>query len=189
MVFTYCTDTNYNANTNNITRQYRLSHDGSAGFYLRSISYGTAAPSGGSTGDMYLQVASATNVKSSIIDIVYPVGSIYMSVNSTSPASLFGGTWSQLKDRFLLACGDTYSNGATGGEATHKLTVAEMPAHTHTGKVYNTDGHYSGSMHETRAWSDTSGTSELQITNSVGGNGAHNNMPPYLAVYIWKRTA
>ena len=64
-------------------------------------------------------------------DKVYPVGSIYMSVNNTSPASLFGGTWEQLKDRFLLGCGDTYSNGATGGEASHVLTEEEMPSHEH----------------------------------------------------------
>ena len=59
----------------------------------------------------------------------YPVGAIYISTISTSPASLFGGTWEQLKDRFLLGAGDTYAAGATGGEAAHALTVNEMPPH------------------------------------------------------------
>ena len=63
---------------------------------------------------------------------IYPVGAIYMSVSSTSPASLFGGTWEQIQNRFLLAAGDTYAAGKTGGEATHTLTVEEMPAHNHS---------------------------------------------------------
>ena len=58
-----------------------------------------------------------------ILDKIHPVGSIYISENSTSPATLFGGTWERVKDRFLLAAGDTYSAGSTGGSATHTLTV------------------------------------------------------------------
>lgn len=128
----------------------------------------------------------SVNGVTGLIDKIYPVGSIYMSVNSTSPATLFGGTWEQLKDRFLLGAGSTYSNGATGGEATHTLTTNEMPAHSHTGKVHKTDGHYTGDVNETRTWSDPD--TEVRITNSVGGGAAHNNMPPYLVVYMWKRT-
>jgi microcystin-dependent protein len=68
-----------------------------------------------------------------MINAIYPVGSYYWSSSSTSPATLFGvGTWERVKDRFVLAAGDTYSAGSTGGEAAHKLTVAEMPAHSHT---------------------------------------------------------
>ena len=74
----------------------------------------------------------------------YPVGSIYLSVNSTNPGTIFGGSWEQIKDRFLLACGSTYSNGSTGGESTHKLTVDEMPSHNHQQRVQNTSG-YGGS--------------------------------------------
>ena len=66
---------------------------------------------------------------STIYNAIYPVGSIYMSVNSTSPQTLFGGTWEQIKDTFLLASGTSYSNGATGGSAdavvvqhNHKFT-------------------------------------------------------------------
>ena len=67
---------------------------------------------------------------------IYPVGSIYMSVNSTNPSTLFGGEWEQIEDRFLLACGTNHNNGETGGEATHTLTTNEMPSHNHT-----QDGH------------------------------------------------
>ena len=66
------------------------------------------------------------------VDFIYPIGSIYMSVNSTNPGTLFGGTWSQLKDRFLLGAGNTYTNGNTGGAATVTLTVNRMPKHSHT---------------------------------------------------------
>ena len=70
------------------------------------------------------------NTSSSSID-AYPVGSIYMSVNSTSPATLFSGSWQRIQDRFLLCAGSTYAAGSTGGEATHKLTIDEMPSHSH----------------------------------------------------------
>lgn len=63
---------------------------------------------------------------------IYPVGSIYLSVNNTNPSELFGGTWQQIKDKFLLCSGDTYSNGATGGSATHTLAVNNLPSHNHS---------------------------------------------------------
>ena len=62
---------------------------------------------------------------------MHPIGSYYLSDESTSPASLFGGTWEQIKDRFLVGAGNSYSVGATGGEATHTLTTSEMPSHSH----------------------------------------------------------
>lgn len=122
-----------------------------------------------------------------IVDLVYPIGSIYMSVNGTDPGTLFGGTWEQLEDRFLLGAGSGYTAGSTGGEANHTLTVAEMPSHTHDiSKKYNTQlGSYSGSA----PWTDNSGTYYSRPTEPTGGGQAHNNMPPYLAVYMWKRTA
>lgn len=116
----------------------------------------------------------------------YPVGSIYMSINSTSPATLFGGTWEQLKDRFLLAAGDTYSAGATGGEASHQLTVNEMPSHNHLCKRVGTS--FGSAQIGLVVASQLFSSSDNSIQNT-GGNAAHNNMPPYLAVYVWKRTA
>lgn len=117
----------------------------------------------------------------------YPIGSIYLSVNSTNPGTIFGGTWEQIKDRFLLTAGSTYSNGSTGGEATHKLTVSEMPSHTHgysSGRWYWAERDGGGDI-----ITNQSGTSYLfsRTTSATGGNTAHNNMPPYLVVYAWKR--
>ena len=67
-----------------------------------------------------------------LLNLVYPVGSIYWSSNDTDPGTLFGGTWQQIKDRFVLAAGDSYTNGAIGGAATVTLTVSNMPSHTHS---------------------------------------------------------
>jgi len=91
-----------------------------------------------------------------IVDLIYPVGSIYMSVNSTSPATLFGGTWERIQDRFLLAAGSSYSAGGTGGSAD-----ATLPSHTHT---------FTGS-------SVTSGTQSANHTHSgtVDNNGSHRH--------------
>lgn len=160
------------------------------------------------------------------IDDVYPVGSIYISANNVNPATLFGGTWEQIKDRFLLATGNTYLNGTTGGEATHILTTEEMPSHAHglnahthsipqlTGTAFaqgteevvgvssTSFGIGFGSSAMSGKWpfsgekhthsvvtnSSTTGANSGNTTN-VGGSKAHNNMPPYLTVNIWKRTA
>lgn len=142
--------------------------------------------------------------------MAYPVGSIYISVNNTNPSTLFGGTWEQLQDRFLLACSSTYTAGSTGGEATHTLTASEMPNHDHNvveennvrtgswGKydVYALNNGQSGSGHKYYNLSATAGENSWSysgyhglMTDTAGGGQAHNNMPPYLAVYMWKRTA
>jgi len=130
------------------------------------------------------------------ISDIYPVGSIYISVNNTNPSILFGGTWEQIKDTFLLSAGDTYTAGNTGGEATHTLTTNEMPIHRHTLYARGIDD---GNSTVSLAYNSksTSATSYYKaITNASGigmqttGNGqAHNNMPPYIVVYMWKRTA
>lgn len=120
---------------------------------------------------------------------IYPVGSIYLSVLDTDPKDLFGGTWEQMKDRFLLAAGDSYPAGTAGGEATHKLTLEEVPTHNHSFHTTNT-GATDRSVGA--AYRDTFWTSEDYILNETtyaGGGQAHNNMPPYLAVYMWKRIA
>ena len=70
--------------------------------------------------------------KENFLNLVYPVGSIYWSSKNTNPGTLFGGTWTQIKDKFILAAGDYYSNGATGGAATVTLTVSNMPSHSHS---------------------------------------------------------
>lgn len=154
---------------------------------------------------------------SSIVDAIYPVGSIYMSVNNANPGTLFGGTWERIQDTFLLAAGQTYSAGATGGEAAHTLSYSEMPEHAHysMGKTAAENGdwtfpliknvpNYSGAwatrIDPTNAehvlfasyTADGHGfndVTQVAYTGASGGGQAHNNMPPYLAVYVWKRTA
>ena len=79
--------------------------------------------------DNYIIYADGKNVT----DTIYPVGSLYWSSKSTNPATLFGGTWVQIKDRFVLACGDTYTSvGATGGASSVTLSVSNMPSHNHS---------------------------------------------------------
>ena len=136
--------------------------------------------------------------RSELLDAVYPVGSLYMSVNAAEPSALFGGAWERLKDRFLLAAGDTYEAGATGGEATHTLTAEEMPSHSHSG-IYGGDNtlpereasNDSGSVCRHLQSADAAGSIDDNeyLTGDAGGGAAHNNMPPYLTVYMWKRTA
>lgn len=127
----------------------------------------------------------------------YPIGSIYMSVNNTNPSTYFGGTWVQLEDVFLLGASNTHQAGETGGEETHVLTKNEMPSHTHN--IKRGDNYTSNIMVDsgaTNQWgsliTNTNGYTALSrgiAADNTGGGKAHNNMPPYLAVYIWKRTA
>lgn len=128
-----------------------------------------------------------------LLDIVYPVGSVYMSTNSTSPATLVGGTWTQVKDMFLLGAGSSYAAGDTGGEVEHTLTVSEMPSHNHDLKGC-LDGTTAAVSNAGNRWEqNTSTTSEKwwdsRFVMNTGGGAAHNNMPPYYTVYIWYRTA
>lgn len=132
---------------------------------------------------------------------IYPIGAIYMSVSSTSPASLFGGTWEQIQNRFLLAAGSSYAAGNTGGEATHTLTESEMPSHTHALRANTSWGEnealapwaqYFGSniLYDVGASGGTITRSYYaEVAQPVGSGAAHNNMPPYLVIYVWKRTA
>ena len=123
------------------------------------------------------------------IDDVYPIGSIYMSVNSTNPSTLFGGTWVQLKDTFLLACGDTYSNGSTGGSAdavvvshTHDFTNGGQAITVASNSAIFTNGFGTGSH-----WNGSNANTGTVASSGESGTG--KNMPPYLAVYVWKRVA
>jgi len=121
-----------------------------------------------------------------------------MSVSSANPGTLFGGTWERIEDCFLLAAGTNHSAGSTGGEETHTLTVDEMPIHnghltstasggtlarylkTSVLTAYGSSG---------RGWTEVSGDEAMPASNNRGGSQPHNNMPPYIAVYMWKRTA
>ncbi len=115
----------------------------------------------------------------------YEVGDVFISTNSISPAARFGGTWEQIKDMFLLAAGDTYVIGTTGGEATHTLTVDEMPSHNHAllteVKMLASGLQYSRFT--------PAGEANNTVINNTGNSQPHNNMPPYLTVYMWKKIA
>ncbi|AVJ48879.1 antireceptor [Lactobacillus phage PMBT4] len=141
----------------------------------------------------------------SIFDAIYPVGSVYISVNNVNPSVLFGGTWEQIQDSFLLGAGSAFSAGSTGGEANHTLTQAEIPNYTignlatlvplyhgnwaNGGIVATNIGQASTTKPGLKENGNimTSGTQYSYMINSNGGGKPHNNMPPYLAVYIWKR--
>ena len=153
--------------------------------------YGTALPSSPATGQLFFRTVG-TNF---VLDNVYPVGSIYMNVNSTNPGTLFGGTWEQIQGRFLLGMSSSYPAGSQGGEAEHTLTEDEIAPHKHA-MAYGPESSASstGFPYGIAAGSATNsaggrGYASNLGTFSAGGGQPHNNMPPYLAVYIWKRTA
>jgi len=116
--------------------------------------------------------------------VTYPVGFLYVSNVSTSPATLYGGTWTQISGQFLLGANSTYPAKSTGGEASHTLTIDEMPNHNHT---YSSIGSYGDGYGLVDSGSANS--SGIPLTGSTGGGQAHNNMPPYYAAYMWFRTA
>ncbi len=136
-------------------------------------------------------------VTESKIDVLYPIGSIYMNVNPINPDVILGGSWEKIKDRFLLASGDHYINNAIGGEATHQLTLNEMPSHNHgmstnaSFTVGNNKGTgISGILADVSGWGSYKNADWYAMAVDYnGGNLAHNNMPPYLVVNVWKRIA
>ena len=114
----------------------------------------------------------------------WPVGSIYMAYNHTNPGTLFGGTWTRITNAFLWAVDSSGTIGQTGGEKNVPLTVDQLPSHSH-GSVYSQ--HASGT--KDKAWYNTSGSSVAYGAVATGGGEAHNNMPPYIQVSVWRRTA
>lgn len=153
--------------------------------------------------NLYLDSSSIVHNNKKLSDILYPIGSIYLSVNNINPGSLFGGTWEQIKDTFLLACGDNHQAGSTGGEENHTLTTDEIPVHTHkqnshkhkslrytTAKIAAGKNYMAVFTSESSNGEHQGYTDSITATNqNAGGGKEHNNMPPYLAVYVWKRIA
>lgn len=120
---------------------------------------------------------------------VYPVGSYYWSNDSRNPKDLFGGKWTEINGRFLFATKSGYSCGQTGGEEMHTLTIDEMPRHSHSTvdwarTNHGSWNHRSDGSNKTLDYRDDTPYSG---TNSTGGSCAHNNMPPYLCAYCWRR--
>lgn len=125
-----------------------------------------------------------------VLDVMYPVGSIYMSINDSNPTTMFGGVWEKIEDKFLLGSGDGFELGATGGEERHKLTAEEMPSHSHLMYLNYDQGNktipaWGVKYNFTQPQTSTRGLTT--VPGQAGENKEHNNMPPYLVVNIWKR--
>lgn len=161
-------------------------------------------------------VSNNETKKINIVDLVYPIGAIYMSVNSTNPSAIFGGTWEQIQGRYLLGAGTPSQNtntsmgsltqeqltwnftaGETLGEYTHTLTTYEMPTHKHEGlswlgdsegKITLNGGDGTG-YHLNYEGSINASQGDFIFTANAGGNQPHNTMTACLVVYMWKRTA
>ena len=141
------------------------------------------------------QITSLQRMLSVYWQTIYPVGSIYVSTSATfNPQTTWGGTWVKTaKGRCLIGANDTYPLGSTGGEETHYLTADEMPQHSHG--IYGADSRSGNvTLPQPRfTYKDTGQTtsyvSGIMGTELTGNNSPHNNMQPYLAVYIWERTA
>lgn len=124
----------------------------------------------------------------------WPVGSIYMSMQATSPATLFGGTWVAMEGQFLLGAttnSNLYPPLSMGGEAAHTLTELEIPPHSHVEMLYFTGGQDTN-LYAYQTYANYNPESNLAFsghTSRTGGGMQHNNMPPYIAVYMWRRTA
>jgi hypothetical protein len=148
----------------------------------------TATPGTSST-----QIASTAFTTAAIAAIpapdlstVHPIGSIYMATVSTNPATLLGfGTWVAFGEgRVLLGADGSYPAGSTGGAATHTLTVDELPSHSHTTPIRDTSQGVGGG-----SGTGTPGSLTTRTSSAVGGGTAHNNLQPYISVYMWNRTA
>ena len=128
------------------------------------------------------------------LDRVYPIGSLYFSATEVDPSALFGGTWERIKDRFLLASGDVYNVGSMGGSAN-----SELIAHNHEGLKVNSaeigwelilsESALSGTLAGSALTVKGSNTTRVVTNPSGTSNGIGKNMPPYLAICVWKRTA
>ena len=141
--------------------------------------------------------------------LAYPVGSVYISLESTNPGEKYGGTWERYANgKTLVGVSETETEFATvnktGGEKTHTLTISEMPSHSHRGKIgYNQSGYgyttalwemYVNTISSPISNSGSSTLSDINThniapTGNTGESKSHNNLQPYITVYMWKRTA
>ena len=141
-------------------------------------------PAGGTAGQVLIKNTDDDNdaIWASLLELIHPIGSIYVSASSTSPANIFGGTWVQLKDRFIIGAGGDYELNETGGSNTHTLTLNELPRFN-TAQAYNTTG---------QGWTlGNGGTPQLYSTGNqtVGNSQPIDTTPQYIALNIWQRTA
>lgn len=136
-----------------------------------------------------------------LVDLIYPVGTIYESTSSTNPGTLFGGTWETFAPgRVLIGAGQgndgttsmSFTAGSTGGNYKHTLTVNEMPSHSHAidRSYYTTSGSHKhqGTGGVSDGVDPYTGKNQLE-TYTSGGDSAHNNIQPYVVIYRFRRTA
>lgn len=132
------------------------------------------------------------------VKLLYPIGSIYMSIQDTNPSAFFGGTWERIaKGKTLVGVDendtDFNTSSKTGGEKEHTLTISETPSHYHTAGKYDALGINHASVVAgsgvTSLVASGSTTSTHVITNNSGGNQPHNNLQPFYTCYIFVRTA
>nr|DAW56150.1 MAG TPA: baseplate wedge protein [Caudoviricetes sp.] len=131
-------------------------------------------------------------LKEEIYKEMYPVGHVVISFNNTNPAK-YGTVWERTgAGRMLLGVSDDYEVGDTGGEETHTLTINEIPSHSHDtlfqAKTYN-EGYGSYEDKPIVLGNTLVSDTVLWDTTSTGGGQPHNNMPPYIAVYMWRRVS
>ena len=139
--------------------------------------------------NVYIDAEGIAVNRKILADIMYPVGSIYISTVSTSPATLFGGSWTQITNRFLYAVPSSSAAKELGGENSHTLTVNEIPAHQHSLLNANPGGYtVSWTSHSAGAQGGKGFPNNIRTT-FAGGGQAHNNMPQYFTCYAWYRTA
>lgn len=153
---------------------------------------------GSSAKTIDITAATPAAVKAAIAEAklaAWPIGSIYMTVSNTSPESLFGGTWERISERFLLGASSSYPAGSTGGESAHTLTQSELPNYSlsvanGSNVIRSKTGSYADAYVQTQSsgWGIPNWESKTVTVASGGSGKAHNNMPPYLSVWIWKRT-
>lgn len=163
---------------------------------------------------LILQGKNTQRIKwSALLDKIYPVGCIYQSTSSTSPAELFGGTWEQIKDRFILAAGDTYAAGSAGGSVTHQhvytvhynakygMLVNAEEKWALSSMLYNESNQLSMNPSMKTFFDGNSVTINQNITsastesnrttsyNATGSTSYQSNLPPYQVFYVWQRVA
>lgn len=127
--------------------------------------------------------------KSSLLELVYPVGSLYMSLNNVNPEGFLGGKWEAIKDKFLLSSGDSYVVGSTGGEASHMITQAEAPRlKVPFSQIAGGGGSY-GSFTGSGIWTGADNVTSWIELHRFETQSPMSIMPPYLVVNVWKRIA
>lgn len=166
------------------------------GTTAREFSYGDLVANGIYVEDLEdTKDEAVTEAVSAALQAMMPVGFVVTLGVSTNPATLYGfGTWSRVQGRVVVGVSDTdadFDLNDTGGAKTHTLTVTEMPSHTHNVQIDAGTGGYPGGVATSFYFGNGSHPNYTGLSEALanGGNGAHNNMQPYIAKYVWERTA